>query len=303
MGRHGSDSDAQRRPGEIHPASSESRDASMDVVRIGLKARWSEDLYHRALRLSWARFLTVIGVVYFAANLFFAALYYAQPGSIVNARAGFFRDAFFFSVETFGTIGYGVLAPATDYANAVMTLETLCGITLVALTTGVMFARVSRPTARVLFSASAVVTTYEDRPTLMVRMGNARPSQILEAEVGISLLRNELSREGMAMRRFYALKLERSRTPAFTLSYTAMHVLDESSPLHGVAMDALQAMEAELLVTVSGVDETMSQIVHARRSYGPADLRFGHRFANIFGTTADGRRTIDYRRFHLTEEG
>ncbi len=271
-------------------------------VRLGLRARWSEDLYHRALRLTWPRFLLVIAGAYLAVNLFFAVLFVLQPGSITNARPDSFRDAFFFSVETFGTIGYGVLAPATDYANLVMTAETLVGLTFVALTTGIMFARVSRPTARVLFANVAVVTLHDGAPTLMMRIGNERPNQILEAEVSLTLLRDEISHEGRRFRRFYDLPLERSRTPIFALSFTVMHKVDASSLLHGLDAGALGDIGAELLLTVTGLDETSAEAVHARHSYLPADVRFGEGYADIFGLTPDGRRAIDYGRFHQTQQ-
>jgi inward rectifier potassium channel len=277
------------------------RGAEQGLLRVGLRPNLTKDLYHRALRLPWSSFLLLMTGVYLAANLAFAFLYWLQPGAIANARPGSFRDAFFFSVETFGTIGYGTLAPATDYANMVMTIETLCGIVLVALTTGVMFARVSRPTARVLFSKVAVVAPYNGVPTLMVRMGNERLSQILQAEVAMTLVRNEQTREGDYMRRFYDLALARDQTPIFAMSFLAMHTMDEMSPLFGATRQTLQGMEAEILVTVTGLDETMAQTVHARVSYLPQEILFNHRYANMFGVTADGRRAIDYGQFHRTE--
>ncbi len=277
------------------------RGAQEGLVRVGLKRRWTDDFYHRALTLSWVRFLASAMLIYFLANILFAVLYLLQPGAIANARPGSFLDAFFFSVETFGTIGYGVLAPATDYANLVMTTETLTGIMLVALTTGLMFARVSRPTARVLFARNGVISDYNGALTLMVRMGNERTSQIVQAEVTMTLVRNERTREGTYMRRFHDLKLARERTPVFAMSFLAMHVLDEASPLHGATPEALEADEAELLVTVTGLDETMGQAVHARASYLPSEVLFGHRYADMFGVTEDGRRAIDYGRFHVTE--
>ena len=271
---------------------------STPLVRVGLRTGLTRDLYHRALTLRWRGFLLLVTTIYLAANVAFAALYMAQTGSIVNARPGSFLDAFFFSVETFGTIGYGVLSPATDYANAVMTLETLCGITLVALTTGMMFARVSRPTARVLFSRVAVVAPYNGVPTLMIRTGNERVSQIVQAEVGMTLVRSERTSEGHYMRRFYDLDLARKRTPIFAMSFLVMHPLNEASPLFAATAESLEAMDAEILLTVTGLDETMAQTVHARTSYLPDEVKFGHRYADIFGLTDDGRRAIDYRRFH-----
>ena len=295
--------DAQDRPeGRPRVGPVVQRGAQEGLLRVGLRSSWTADLYHRALRLSWRDFLLAMTGVYLAANTAFGLLYWLQPGAIMNARPGSFRDVFFFSVETFGTIGYGVLAPATDYANLVMTVETFCGIVLVALTTGLMFARVSRPTARVLFSKVGVVAMYDGRPTLMVRMANERLSQIVQAEVGMTLVRNERTAEGMFMRRFYDLRLERSRTPIFAMSYLAMHTLDEASPLFGVTREALDDMEAEILVTVTGLEETMGQAVHARASYLPEEIMFGHHYANIFGTTDDGRRAIDYGRFHVVEK-
>jgi len=277
------------------------RGAEQGLLRVGLRPNLTKDLYHRTLRLPWSGFLLLITGVYLAANLAFAFLYWLQPGAIANARPGFFRDAFFFSVETFGTIGYGTLAPATDYANTVMTAETLCGIALVALTTGVMFARVSRPTARVLFSKVAVVAPYNGATTLMVRMGNERLSQILQAEVAMTLVRNEHTSEGAFMRRFYDLALARDHTPIFAMSFLAMHTMDETSPLFGATHQTLEEMEAEILLTVTGLDETMSQTVHARVSYLPHEILFNRRYANMFGVTDDGRRAIDYGQFHRTE--
>ncbi|MBV8614312.1 MAG: ATP-sensitive inward rectifier potassium channel 10 [Acetobacteraceae bacterium] len=277
------------------------RGAEQGLLRVGLRPSPTKDIYHRALRLPWSGFLLLITGVYLTANLAFGFLYWLQPGAIANARPGSFRDAFFFSVETFGTIGYGTLAPATDYANTVMTAETLCGIMLVALTTGVMFARVSRPTARVLFSKVAVVAPYNGAPTLMVRTGNERLSQILQAEVAMTLVRNEHTREGTSMRRFYDLALARDHTPIFAMSFLVMHTMDETSPLFGATRQTLEEMEAEILITVTGLDETMSQTVHARASYLPHEILLNHRYANMFGVTDDGRRAIDYGQFHRTE--
>jgi len=272
------------------------------IVRVGLPRDWRGDLYHRALTLSWPSFMGLIAAVYLLANLAFAFLYWLQPGAVANAAPGSYLDMFFFSVETFGTIGYGVLAPQTLYANCVMTVETLCGIMLVALTTGVMFARVSRPTARVLFSRVAVVAPRNGVPTLMVRMGNQRLSQILQAEVTVTLIRNERSDEGEYMRRFYDLALERNRTPIFAMSLQAMHRIERGSPLFGATRETLEAMHAEILVTVTGLEETMAQTVHARASYLPAEILFEHRYTDIFGVTEDGRWAVDYRRFHDAEK-
>jgi len=169
---------------------------------------------------------------------------------------------------------------------------------MIALTTGLLFARFSRPTARILFSRVAVIGTHEGRPTLFVRLGNERANQILQASVSMSLLRTETTREGTMLRRFHDLALERSRTPVFGMTFLLMHRIDEASPLAGLGPDGLAEAEGEIVVTVSGLDETLSQAIHARISYTAEDINWGHNFTDIFGVTADGKRSIDFRRFH-----
>ncbi len=270
------------------------------MLATGLQQPWWADLYHSALRTSWWRFLTASIVTYLAVNALFALLYLAQPGAIANAPTGSFGDAFFFSVQTIATIGYGQMAPATLYANIVVTVETAIGLLLLAVVTGVVFARFSRPTARVVFSRVAVIGPYNGVPTLSFRLANQRRNQILQAEVAAALLRDERTQEGRTIRRFYDLKLARSRTPVFAMTFTVMHPIDQDSPLHGLEPADIVEQNAEVTVTVSGLDETMAQPVYARTSYLPHELLWNHRFADIFGWTEDGRRMIDYRRFHDT---
>ena len=272
-------------------------------VRItGLPRTVWGDAYHRALLMRWRVFLPVVALGYLSLNLPFALLYMLDAGGITMMRPGSFADAFFFSVQTLATIGYGRLAPVDTWSNLVVTAETLVGLASVALVTGLGFARFSRPTARVAFTRNVVVEPYDGLPTLMVRLGNQRRSQILEAGVTISLLRDELSHEGIAMRRFYTLPLVRAHSPVFTLTFTAMHVLDASSPLHGATPTSLRAMRAELLVTVTGLEETLLQTVHARHSYRPEDLVWGNGFADMLLLQADGSRVLDFTRFDLLRE-
>ena len=270
------------------------------MVAIGGKSPWFGDLYHRTLTLPWAVFLTALSGAYIGANVIFALLYLAQPGSIENARPGAFWDALFFSVQTIATIGYGQMRPATFYANIVVTLETVCGLMLLAVATGLVFARFSRPTARVLFSRVAVVAPYDGVPTMSFRLANERRNQILEAQVAVTLVRDEFTKEGVPMRRFYDLQLSRSRSPIFSMTFSVMHPIDEESPLYGATPESLAAEGVEIVVTVTGLDETTVQPVHARTSYLAHEILFGHRFADVIGWTEDGRRAIDYRRFHDT---
>ena len=275
---------------------------SADAIRrVGVREPWRGDLYHRLVTLPWWVFAGLASAAYILVNVVFAGLYLLQPGSIANAKPGSFSDAFFFSVETIATIGYGVLAPATLYANLLMLVETVLGIMLVAMATSVLFIRVSRPTARVMFARVGTIAPWHGTPTLFIRMGNERRSQILEADVAMYLLRHETSPEGVTMRRFHGLPLERSHTPVFSLSYTAMHRIGPDSPLHGTTAESLAAEDAQLLVTVTGFQESTGQTVHARSVYMAEALQWGRRYADIFRDDDGSGRILDYRRFHDTE--
>ena len=276
------------------------RNTADQVVRFGVEREWFGDLYHRTLTIGWPGFFAIGAATYIVANVVFAALYLLQPGSIAKAHPGSFADAFFFSVQTMATIGYGVMSPATYYANLLMTLETAVGLMFVAMTTGLVFARFSRPTARVLFSSVAVVGPYNGVPTLSIRIANQRKNQMLAAEVSMTLVRDELSDEGELNRRFYDLALVRDRSPVFALTFRVMHPIDPDSPLYGMNYETLAEQHAEIVVIAGGVDETLVQPVNARTSYLPHEILWSHRFVDIFGWTEDGRRAIDYRRFHDT---
>jgi inward rectifier potassium channel len=268
------------------------------VERIALGHVAPRDLYHTLLTIGWPGFFALMGLAYVLFNLVFGFLYVLEQGSIANARPGSFADAFFFSVQTMATIGYGDMHPATLYANLLVTVEVLLGLAGFALATGLIFARFSRPTARVMFSRVAVVSSYDGVPTLMFRAANQRHNQILEAQVSVALLREEVTADGLRMRRFHDLVLARRRTPMFALTWTVMHPIDERSPLHGATPETLAAQHAELVVGLTGIDETFAQTIYARHSYRPEEIVWNRRFVDILGWTADGRRSIDYGRFH-----
>ncbi len=263
-------------------------------------ARWT-DLYHVLLTIRWSSFLGAMALVYVAANAVFALLYLLDPGGVANARPGSFWDAFFFSVQTIGTLGYGVMAPQSFYAHVVVTIETFFGLVNLAIGTGLIFARFSRPTARILFSRVAVIAPFEGVPTLMFRAANRRRNQILEAEVMVNFVRHTVTREGMDMRRFDDLTVMRSRSPLFALSWTVMHPIDDASPLYGATPESLAEAQAEIVVVISGTDETYSQRIHARYSYLAEDILWDRRFVDILTITPDGRRIVDYGLFHDVE--
>jgi inward rectifier potassium channel len=276
------------------------RDRSDRVIAIGLRVELIKDLYHYLLAMSWLVFLAGFLLLYLGLNLLFAALYLIGDGSIANARPGAFADAFFFSVETLSTIGYGQMAPATLYGNFVMTAEALAGVMLVAVAAGLMFARFSRPTARVVFSKVAVVGPFNGVPTLSLRLANERRNQILEAQVSATFVRDEYTAEGDWIRRFYDLQLARQRSPIFAMTFTVMHAIDATSPLFNASPTSLAAEGAELVVTVTGIDGTTTQTIYARASYLADEIVWDRRFADVFTQTENGRLAIDYRRFHDT---
>jgi inward rectifier potassium channel len=272
-----------------------------NIVRIGAaKARWG-DPYHLLLTISWVKFLALLSLLYVAANALFALAYVLGGDGIANAQPGSFTDAFFFSVQTMASIGYGAMYPKTPYANILVTIESLIGLLGLAMGSGLMFARFARPTARVLFSNVAVIMPQEGVPTLMFRAANQRHNQVLEAQVRMTLVRNAITQEGALMRRFYDMKLLRSQTPIFVLTWTAMHPIDQDSPLYNLTPDDLTEAEAEIVVTLTGLDETFAQTIHARHSYIADEILWNAKFTDILTRLPDGRRVVDYRGFHEIE--
>jgi inward rectifier potassium channel len=254
------------------------------------------DLYHFLLTSSWPRLLGVLALAFVGANTVFALAYVDLPGSIENARPGSFADAFFFSVQTMGTVGYGKMVPATLAGNVLVTIEVVTGLVGMALFTGLAFAKFSRPTARVLFSSRAVVAPFDAVPSLMFRMANARGNTIVEAQVHVVLARNETTAEGDRMRRFHDLELARRQSALFALSWTAIHPITAASPLRDATPASLAAADAEVVVTLLGFDDHFAQTVHARHRYRADEILWNARFADILFT--DGGRRVDYARFH-----
>jgi inward rectifier potassium channel len=259
------------------------------------------DFYHGILTTTWLGFVARLAALFLIVNLVFAILYVTDRGGISNARPGSFADAFFFSVQTLGTLGYGVMAPRTFYTNILVTAESFAGILIIALFAGMIFARFSRPFARVVFSRNAVVTQFEGRPTLMFRAANQRGNSILDASASVSLAGNYVTREGHRMRRFQELKLLRASNPLFALSWTVMHPIDEASPLFNLGMAELLEHDMEIVVMLSGMDETISDRIYARYSYLPEEILWHRRFVDVVSVTPSGQRMVDLVHFHDTE--
>ncbi len=282
--------------------SQDTQGALFPVKAIGRKVAFHEDLYHTLLRTSWAQFFGLATLLYVATNAVFAGLYMLQPHSIHDARSGSYSDAFFFSVQTMATIGYGGMAPATFYAHVLVTIEALFGTFFAALLTGILFAKFARPTARVLFSDKCVIGNRDGVPHLMFRMANWRHNQIVEARLTATLLVSETTSEGDTIRRPVELPLVRNVNRSFSLTWLAMHRIEASSHFFDDgALERLNAGTALLILSLSGIDETTSQPVHSRYSYSMNDIVRGGRFVDIIQILDDGRRQIDYAKFHQIE--
>ncbi|PZO19639.1 MAG: ATP-sensitive inward rectifier potassium channel 10 [Leptolyngbya foveolarum] len=270
------------------------------IVGLGTWYAYWRDPYYLMLTVPWQGFFAITVGSYVLANALAAFLFcLGGPETITNSD-GSFLDAFFFSVQTSASIGYGSMTPGTVYANALVTLEAIVAILGIAVLTGLAYARFARPTAQVLFSKVAVVAPFEGTPTLMFRAANERRNQILEAKMRVHLTLDEYS-DGRMMRRFYELDLLRDRNPSFFLTWTALHSIDENSPLYGLNHEDLVRTSAALLVSLSGIDQTVNQAIHTRHNYYAGDLKWNKRFKDILYELEDGDRYIDFADFHEVE--
>jgi inward rectifier potassium channel len=283
------------------------RDGSFNVARIGLGLLETLAPYQLLLTISWTGFLGLVALLYIALNLVFAAAYLAcGPEALLGPGqdmfGGTFGRAFFFSVQTFATIGYGQLGPNGVAANLVVTVEALVGLMYQALATGLLFARFARPTASILFSRNAVVAPYPAGRALMFRIVNRRRNEIIGLEAQVLFSSMEPDGRGGSVRRYSLLPLERNKVAFFPLSWTVVHPIDETSPLAGKTPEALEQAQAEILVLLSGIDETFEQTVHARSSYRADEIVWNARFQSMF-LAMDKRShvSVDVSRIHEIE--
>ncbi|MBD2328513.1 ion channel [Alkalinema sp. FACHB-956] len=277
------------------------QNGQLQVDRFNAWYTYWRDPYHLMLTVPWWGFFGIVSSVYLLINTVFAVLYLLEPDGLTGARSGSFEDAFFFSVHTLGSIGYGVIAPKTTYANTIVTLEAIMSLLMIAVVTGLAFARFARPTARIIFSKYAVIAPHNGVPTLTLRSANQRRNQILEAEARLYLIRDEYTLEGEFIRRFHELPLLRSRTPSFMLTWNIMHPISETSPLYGETPESLAASHAQLIVSLIGIDETVTETIHARNIYSNYEVMWDHYFMDIFHLSQSGDRYLDYRNFHKVQ--
>ncbi len=266
----------------------------------GAPTRIFEDLYHFLVTTSWPALIGLIAAAFTLANLLFATGYYLDQG-IENAHSGSFADMFFFSVQTMATIGYGKMEPVTLFSNILVSIEALTGLLALALMTGLVFSKFSRPTARVRFSRKVVIGPRDGANSLMIRAANLRANRIVEADMHVVLARQEVTVEGDTIRRLYDLPMTRSRSAMFALSWTAVHPISTGSPLFGQTRESLANCAAEIIVSIIGLDETFSQTVHARHTYELDEIVWGARFADVLVLHPDGSRSVDYTRFDDVE--
>jgi inward rectifier potassium channel len=276
----------------------ENQDGRFVIHGMGRWYHHWRDPYHLLLTIPWLGFMGIVSIAYISINALFALAYLAGGDCLDGARPGSFSDAFFFSVQTLGSIGYGAIHPKTFYANSIVTLEAISSLLLIAVVTGLAFARFSRPIAKLLFSKFIIVTSHNRQPTLMFRVANERHNFILEATAQIYLIIDEMTEEGESMRRIHELKLIRQRTPSLVLTWTIMHSIDPDSPLYGMTKADLERRRANISVLVSGVDETVAYSISARYSYDNQEILFDRRFEDIILKSDNGDRYFDYSRFH-----
>jgi inward rectifier potassium channel len=283
------------------------RDGSFNVQRTGLRFWSSFSAYHAMLTIPWWQFFGATALLYLSVNCLFAAAYLAcGPGALGSEAAGMehhtYLRAFFFSVQTLSTIGYGQVIPVGTAANTLVTMEALVGLLGFAIVTGLLFARFSRPTAKLLFSRHALIAPYQNKTALEFRVANARSNELIEVSAKVLLSRFE-EVDGVHTRRYYRLELERNSVVFLPLTWTVVHPIDDTSPLFGETLESLRNSQSELLVLLSAFDETFSATVQTRTSFIPDELLFGYRFANAFiiSQSASNKVAVDMRQFDKVE--
>jgi inward rectifier potassium channel len=279
------------------------RDGSYNIYKPQARILDWKDLYHSLLRISWPRLMGLIAITYFVANLLFGlAFFFCGPGALEGvppqSEQSRFMDCFFFSVQTLATIGYGKVAPVGLLANTLVTIEALSGLMGFALITGLIFNRFAKPLARIEFSKLAIITHHDGVPSLVFRIANQRTTQVVEANVDVTLIHDIVTQEGERYRNLDDLKLERDHSPIFSLTWTVVHPITPDSPLYGRDIHSLRHAHAEFLVSLRGTDEAYAQPIHARFSYTANEIVWDRQFEDVISRTDKGQVTVKMEHFH-----
>jgi inward rectifier potassium channel len=287
----------RRRPSRIRV-----RAGQFEFVKLNAeKFNW-RDTYHLILTLSWPGFAAVVFSIYLLINVLFAALYMLNPHAIAEMAPGSFLAAFFFSVETLATVGYGHMYPETFYGHLIAMLEIMVGMFGLAVITGLIFVRFSRPTARMHFSKVAVIAPFDGTPNLMIRVANLRHQAMVEPEFRMILLRSVVTAEGDDVRRFNSLKLEFDRLITFPAVLTVRHRIDEQSPLFGMTPADFQRLDFRIVASIVGVDTVIVAPVESFGDYNYDQIEWNRRFVEIYDQNEEGEWTVDYARIDETED-
>jgi inward rectifier potassium channel len=273
--------------------------ADYDIRVVGAPHAPIRDVYHGLMRLSWVGTIGVIAAVYLALNAVFATVF-AFVGGIAHARPGSWLDCFFFSVQTMGTIGYGAMSPTSDLANSLVVVESVCGLVYTAVATGLLFAKFSMPSARLMFSREATIFRMDGVPTFAFRVSNLRSNRIVEAQVRVGMVRTERTREGKTFYRMLDLRLARERILSLARSWTVLHVIDEQSPLFGETAESLASKDVEIFVSIAGTDDLWMQTVHATHRYMHDEIAWGKRHVDVLSEEANAL-ILDLTKFHELE--
>jgi inward rectifier potassium channel len=271
-----------------------------DAIALGLRSSYWSDLHHHALAVSWPLFFTCAALVFLAWNLLFASLYLLGEDPIANARPGNILDYFFFSIETFATVGYGDMHPRTTYGHVIAAMGAFTGVCALAVTTGLIFTRFMLPRARALFADAPVLARFDETPTLMIRLANARGNQISGARAKLWLTAMARTAEGREFRRIRRLPLVTDENPLFALTWTILHKADGASPLADWSETDYRDSGASLILIFEGYDEASGQTLRARKNYLIRDVAYGRDYVDIMSFGETGAIAIDYARFHET---
>ncbi len=284
------------------------RDGTFNVQRAGLSEFAPRNFYHFLLTMSWTVFLGVVLLLYFLTNVVFGLLYASLGADYLvdstnDPAMNMYLRGFFFSVQTFATIGYGTIHPVGIVANLIVTVESYYSLLTNALITGLVFARFSRPTAKIIFSRMAVIAPYKNSEGFMFRLVNSRRSQLIELKAQV-LFTRFVEKDGATIRSFDNLKLERERVSFLPLAWTVVHPIDKDSPMFGLTEEDFEKSDAEILIVLSAIDETFAQMVHTRTSYKSKEIKFGYKFSNLYNKLKDGEPiSIDIRKLSQIEKG